>query len=119
FRPTVEGRPAEGDSRLRGAGSANGLAVFRAAEHAPAPPGPDDRRTSAPLALRWLVLVAAFVSGFCVMVLELLGGRVLSPWFGASLHIWGSLITVFMLALATGYLLGGRWSLRQPSLARF
>ena len=54
-----------------------------------------------------------------IMSLELLGGRLLAPWFGSSIHVWGSIITVFMASLAAGYLLGGRWSLHNPSLARF
>lgn len=61
----------------------------------------------------------AFSSGFVIMSLELLGGRVLAPWFGGSIHVWGSIITVFMLSLACGYYLGGRFSLRRPSFTRF
>lgn len=53
------------------------------------------------------------------MSFELLGGRILAPWFGSSIYVWGSIITVFMLSLSLGYLLGGRWSLRAPSLAKF
>lgn len=53
------------------------------------------------------------------MSLELLGGRVLAPYFGSSIHVWGSIITVFMLSLALGYLAGGRLSVRNPSLLRF
>ena len=30
------------------------------------------------------------------MSLELLGGRVLAPYFGSSIYVWGSVITVFM-----------------------
>ena len=52
------------------------------------------------------------------MGVELLGGRILAPYFGGSIHVWGSLITVFMLALSLGYLLGGKWSLHQPSRQR-
>ena len=66
-----------------------------------------------------LVYCLAFVGGFVIMSLELLGGRLLAPWFGSSIHVWGSIITVFMASLAAGYLLGGRWSLHNPSLARF
>jgi MFS family permease len=66
-----------------------------------------------------LILVAAFVSGFCIMSMELLGGRILAPWFGGSIYVWGSVITVFMLALALGYLLGGRWSLHNANNRRF
>ncbi len=62
------------------------------------------------------VHVAAFGGGFVIMSLELLGGRILAPWFGGSIHVWGSIITVFMVSLSLGYLLGGRLSLRNPSL---
>lgn len=65
-----------------------------------------------------LVYVIAFWSGFFVMGVELLGGRLLAPNFGSSIYVWGAIITVFMLALSIGYLAGGRWSLRNPSLAR-
>ncbi|MEM7000470.1 MAG: fused MFS/spermidine synthase [Pseudomonadota bacterium] len=53
------------------------------------------------------------------MSLELLGGRLLAPYFGSSIYVWGSIITVFMVSLSAGYLLGGRWSLYNPSLGRF
>lgn len=63
-----------------------------------------------------LVLSLAFVSGFIIMAIELLGGRILAPYFGSSIFVWGSIITVFMLSLSLGYLFGGRLSLREPSL---
>jgi len=50
------------------------------------------------------------------MGIELLGGRILAPFFGSSVHIWGSIITVFMLSLSLGYLLGGKLSTRSASL---
>jgi hypothetical protein len=68
---------------------------------------------------RTVVNVLAFTGGFVIMALELLGGRVLAPYFGSSIYVWGSIITVFMLSLALGYLLGGRLSMRSPSLSRF
>lgn len=64
-----------------------------------------------------LYLVAGW-SGFSVMALELLGGRVLAPYFGSSIYVWGALITVFMLALSLGYLGGGRASMYAPNLKR-
>lgn len=70
--------------------------------------------------LRFLLVNAlAFCGGFSIMSLELLGGRILAPWFGSSIYVWGSIITVFMLSLSAGYLLGGRLSLLSPSLAKF
>ncbi len=65
------------------------------------------------------IYLLAFVGGFVIMSLELLGGRVLAPYFGSSIYVWGSIITVFMLSLSLGYLFGGRLSLREPSLKRF
>ncbi|MFK7864248.1 MAG: fused MFS/spermidine synthase [Pseudohongiellaceae bacterium] len=62
-----------------------------------------------------LVVAAAFVSGFTIMTIEMLGARILSPYFGGSLSVWGSIITIFMLALAMGYLIGGRLSTRSPN----
>ncbi|MEM7365071.1 MAG: fused MFS/spermidine synthase [Pseudomonadota bacterium] len=67
----------------------------------------------------YLVMSLAFTSGFIIMCVELLGGRILSPYFGSSIYVWGSVITIFMLALSIGYLLGGRWSLNNPNLARY
>ncbi len=53
------------------------------------------------------------------MSIELLGGRILAPYFGSSIYVWGSIITVFMVALSVGYLIGGHLSLHRPNLARY
>jgi len=42
------------------------------------------------------------------MVVELAAVRLLAPWFGTSLVVWTNVIAVILLALAVGYLLGGR-----------
>jgi hypothetical protein len=66
-----------------------------------------------------LIYLLAFSSGFCIMGIELLGGRILAPFFGSSVHIWGSIITVFMLSLSFGYLAGGKLSTKTTSLNRY
>ena len=66
---------------------------------------------------RLSILCVAFIGGFAIMAVELLGGRILSPYFGSSVYVWGSIITVFMLSLATGYLSGGKLSTRNPNPA--
>lgn len=65
--------------------------------------------------LRTTILCVAFTSGFAIMTIELLGGRILSPYFGSSVYVWGSIITVFMLSLSFGYLWGGALSTRNPN----
>lgn len=67
---------------------------------------------------RALVFAVAGWAGFFVMAIELLSGRILAPNFGNGIYVWGGIITVFMLALAVGYLLGGRFSIHAPSLRR-
>jgi hypothetical protein len=67
---------------------------------------------------RLIVFLIAGWSGFFVMALELLSGRILAPSFGNSIYVWGGVITVFMLALATGYFAGGHLSLRAPTLGK-
>ena len=65
------------------------------------------------------VFALAFTSGFIIMSIELLGGRILAPYFGGSIYVWGSIITVFMVALSIGYLIGGQLSLMRPRLAKY
>jgi len=69
--------------------------------------------------VNWSVLTLAFTSGFIIMSIEMLGGRILAPYFGSSIYVWGSIITVFMVALAIGYLTGGHLSLMQPRLSKY
>ena len=66
-----------------------------------------------------VIYLLAFSGGFVIMSLELLGGRILAPYFGSGIYVWGSIITIFMLSLAIGYLLGGRLSVHNPSSSRF
>ena len=54
--------------------------------------------------------LTVFLTGASVMVIELLGTRMIAPFYGASLYVWSSLISVTMIALALGYFVGGRWA---------
>ena len=54
--------------------------------------------------------LTVFLTGASVMVIELLGTRLIAPFYGASLYVWSSLISVTMIALAVGYYVGGLWS---------
>lgn len=47
------------------------------------------------------------ISGAVVLVVEILGSRLVSPFFGSSLNVWSSIIATTLLALAAGYALGG------------
>ncbi len=62
--------------------------------------------------------VIVFVGGAVLMALEIAGSRVLAPYFGSSIFVWGSLISVVMAALSIGYYWGGWLSAREPSYGR-
>lgn len=62
--------------------------------------------------------VLVFVSGAAVLAVELLGTRVLGPFYGVSLYLWTAQITVALLALSVGYAVGGRLADRGPRLER-
>jgi spermidine synthase len=82
-----------------------------------AKPRAAERAFAASLA-RPLLFAVAFIGGWTIMMLEILGGRVLAPYFGYSVYQWGALIGVVMAALAVGYFLGGRVGDR-PGAQRF
>ena len=60
-------------------------------------------------------LFMAFISGGVLMALEFAASRLLAPFFGSSIYVWGSLIGVIMSALALGYFMGGWLIDRNPS----
>ena len=51
--------------------------------------------------------VIVFVCGAALMALEIVAARVLAPALGNSIFVWGSVISVVMLALSLGYWIGG------------
>lgn len=55
-----------------------------------------------------LYLLTSFICGAIVMIIEIVGTKILSPFFGSGLFVWSSSITVAMLALSIGYFIGGR-----------
>lgn len=63
------------------------------------------------------IFALVFAGGTVLMGAEIAGSRVLNPFFGSGLFVWGSLISVIMLALAAGYYVGGRVADRWPSLS--
>jgi spermidine synthase len=64
---------------------------------------------------RYLYLTAAVMGGV-IMLIEILGAKMLSPYVGTSHFVWVAQIGVAMLALACGYYLGGRIADRSPQL---
>ncbi len=57
--------------------------------------------------------VAVFLAGGALLSLEIASSRVMAPYFGSSLFVWGSLIGIVLAGLSLGYWVGGivadRW----------
>ena len=60
------------------------------------------------------IMAAVFVSGAVLLGVEIAASRVVAPYFGNSLYVWGSLIGVVLTGLAIGYWLGGVLADRLP-----
>ncbi|HMJ08397.1 MAG TPA: fused MFS/spermidine synthase, partial [Pyrinomonadaceae bacterium] len=70
-----------------------------------------------PFQARSIVLnLTVFLCGALVMVYEIIGSRILSPFIGTSTYVWTSLIGVILGALSLGYWLGGRLADRKPDV---
>ncbi len=63
----------------------------------------------------WKANTIAFISSFCVMVIELIAARILAPYIGVSLYTWTSIIGVILAGIALGNYLGGKMADRYPS----
>jgi predicted membrane-bound spermidine synthase len=62
----------------------------------------------------WALLATVFVTGGCVLIIELMGTRILAPYFGSGIYTWSALIAITLAALALGYSFGGRLADRLP-----
>jgi spermidine synthase len=64
---------------------------------------------------RYLYVTAAF-TGAAIMIVEILGAKMLSPYVGLSHFVWTAQIAVTLIALACGYYVGGRLADRTQQL---
>ncbi len=68
--------------------------------------------------LRRYLYGTAALTGAAIMIIEILGAKMLAPYFGTSHFVWTAQIAVTLVALAAGYYAGGRLVDRSPKLGR-
>src|SRR5437879_8127240 len=68
--------------------------------------------------LRRYLYITAAITGAAIMIVEILGAKMLSPYVGLSHFVWTAQIAVTLVALAAGYYAGGRLSDRSQQLGR-
>ncbi len=90
------------------------IAKQRPANDAPEPAVPASAVTPRSTTCRLFLILAAFLAGAAVMIIELAGNRILAPWFGNSLYTWTGLIGVILVSISGGCYLGGYLADRRP-----
>jgi spermidine synthase len=64
------------------------------------------------------LLSLVFTCGVVMMSLEVVAGAQIAPYFGSSVFVWGSVISIFLTAMTLGYRMGGKMVDRRPSMKR-
>jgi len=60
-----------------------------------------------------LFYLISFLEGATVMGAELLGAKMIAPYYGNSLYVWTSVLATTLLGLTIGYYIGGNLSAKQ------
>ncbi|MBI2120307.1 MAG: fused MFS/spermidine synthase [Parcubacteria group bacterium] len=63
--------------------------------------------------------ISVFITGACVLMVEVVAVRILSPYYGNTIFTVSSVISVILAALSVGYYAGGKLADRRPSLGWF
>jgi spermidine synthase len=67
----------------------------------------------------FLLLATVFITGASSLIVEVVGLRVLSPYYGNTIFTVSSVVSVILLALSCGYYLGGKLADRRATLRSF
>lgn len=59
---------------------------------------------------KYLLETIVFLSGFIVLTYEVVGARILWPYYGTSTFVWTAMIGIILASLSIGYYTGGRWA---------
>jgi spermidine synthase len=65
---------------------------------------------------KYILEITVFLCGAIVMVFELVGSRVLGPYYGTSIFVWTGLIGIILGSLSLGYYLGGMFADKKATM---
>lgn len=57
-----------------------------------------------------------FFVGATILIIEIVGTRLFAPFYGSTIYVWSSLITVTLAALSLGYFFGGKLVDKSPNI---
>ncbi len=68
---------------------------------------------------RFALPLTVFLTGACILIIEIVATRILSPYYGNTIFTVSSVISVILAALSMGYHFGGHLADKHPSLRWF
>lgn len=77
---------------------------------------PASKQSGLSALLKRFLYGTAAITGGAIMIVEILGAKMLAPYVGTSHFVWTAQIAVTLVALATGYYIGGRLVDKSPDL---
>ena len=63
----------------------------------------------------WFLFFTLVIEGGALMAVELIGAKMIAPYYGTSLYVWASVLAITLGGLAIGYYTGGLISKKQPN----
>ena len=64
---------------------------------------------------KYILELTVFLSGFIVLTYEVVGARILGPYYGTSTFVWTAMIGIILASLSIGYYIGGRLADRKDA----
>ena len=65
------------------------------------------QRKDTPMKKHWYLFPVLLVEGGSLMAVELLGAKLVAPFYGNSLYVWTAVLGISVLGLTAGYYFGG------------
>jgi hypothetical protein len=64
------------------------------------------------------LFLVLLIEGGALMAVELMGAKLVAPFYGGSLYVWTAVLTITLLGLTLGYYAGGRLARKKASEAK-
>jgi len=92
---------------ILGAVYAAGAAVKKDVSKAELPTAETEGRPGSPLRYIWGPLLVVFLANACLMIIEIVAGRLASRFYGQSLYAWTTVIGLILAGMTLGSYIGG------------
>jgi len=64
----------------------------------------------------WFLFLVLLIEGGALMAVELIGAKLIAPYYGNSLYVWSAVLATTLGGLTLGYYMGGKLSLKRPNV---